>query len=167
MRPRVHSPVSGFTLVEVMIVVLIISLLATIAVPTVQNLQRKARTSAIQNDFRVFATAFDTYAQEYGTWPAETAAGVVPPEMAGRLNATAFTRTTPMGGKYNWESNQTHFGTKYRAAIAISPTATAPLALDVQQFTSLEQAIDGGTIDWLGGQFRIGTGIVPLYIVQP
>jgi prepilin-type N-terminal cleavage/methylation domain-containing protein len=158
----------GFTLVEVMVVVLIISILASVTVPSVQRIQRRAKTTTISNDFRVFAAAFDVYAQETGTWPAEVGAGVVPPVMAAHLNATAWQRITPMGGQYDWESSQMHFGTRYTAAIAISATASAPLPLDVAQLTDLEHVIDGKTqINWLGGNFHLGTGIIPLYIVQP
>src|SRR5207248_9307023 len=137
-----------FTLVEIMMVVLIISVLATLSIPVLQRVQRKTKTAAIMNDFRVFAAAFDTYAHETGGWPPDAAAGVLPPLMAGRLNTQAWTRTTPMGGKYNWEYNQLHFGITYKAAIAISPTASAPLTLDVAQLTDLEQTIDKGSFNW-------------------
>ena len=157
----------GFTLVELMIVVFIISVLATIAVPALQHIQRKAKTATIVNDFRVFGAAFDTYAQEMGGWPADTAAGVFPPEMNQRINQTAWLRTTPMGGKYNWEYNQTNFGIRYAAAITITAAPGAPLPLDVNQLLDLEYAIDGANqINLLGGTFRIGTGLVPLYVIQ-
>src|SRR5581483_535915 len=148
----------GFTLVEIMVVVLIISLLAMVAIPSLMRIQRRAKTTAIMNDFRVFAAAFSSYAQETGQWPPDTAAGVLPPLMAGRIKADAFTRTTPMGGKYNWEYNQTHFGVKYKAAISITATASAPLPLDVNQLTDLENHIDS-QFNWLDGSFHLGTGI--------
>ena len=151
-----------------MVVVLIISVLASITVPSFQRIQLRSKTTTIVNDFRTFAAAFVVYAQENGAWPAETAAGVVPPEMSVSLNNTAWQRKTPMGGQYNWEYNQMHFGTRYQAAIDISATASAPLKLDVAQLTDLEHVIDGKTqINWLGGNFHLGTGIIPLYIVQP
>jgi prepilin-type N-terminal cleavage/methylation domain-containing protein len=158
---------AGFSLVEIMVVVLIISVLASIAVPMFLQAKRKAKTSAIVNDFRVFAGAFDTYAQENGAWPPECAAGVFPAGMDNRINQTQWLRVTPMGGQYNWEYNQIHFGTQYKAAIAISATGTAPLPLDVNQLIDLEHAIDGPNIDWLGGNFHIGSALNPLYIVQP
>jgi prepilin-type N-terminal cleavage/methylation domain-containing protein len=166
MRRAHATALRGFTLVELMVVVLIISVLSMLAVPAVARIQRRAKTAAIVNDFRVFAGAFETYAHENGSWPAETAAGVVPAVMTTRLNTTAWLRTTPMGGKYNWESNQVHWGVKYQAAIAIGATSDAPLPLDVNQLMDLEQTIDKGSFNWLGGSFQIGTGLVPLYIIQ-
>ena len=94
-------------------------------------------------------------------------AGVVPTGMDTLLNTSAWQRTTPMGGQYNWDYNQIHFGVRYQAAVAISATASAPLALDVPQLTDLEKIIDGPTFNWVGGNFHIGTGLVPLYIIQP
>ena len=167
MRSRNPRPQSGFTLVELMVVVLIISVLAMLAVPAITRVKRKAKTAAILNDFRVFAAAFETYAHETGNWPAETAAGVLPTEMAARLNAPQWTRITPMGGHYDWESNQIHFGATYRAAIAIKGTADAPLPLDANQLIDLERALDGPNVSWLTGTFHMGTGNCPLYIIQP
>ena len=91
----------------------------------------------------------------------------MPAVMATRLNATEWKRTTPMGGKYNWENNKVHLGVRYRAAISISATAAAPLPLDVNQLMDLEQTIDGGTADLTSGTFHTGTGLVPLYVIQP
>ena len=163
-RPRAAA--AGFTLVEIMVVVLIISVIASLSVPAITRIKRKANTAVLVGDFRTFSGAFDSYAQEFGTWPAEAAAGVIPTGMSDRLNETAWQRRTPMGGKYNWEGNQLHFGTRYRAAIAISAAAGAPLVLDVPQLQALETAMDG-TFNWLGGTFHLGTGIVPLVIIQP
>ena len=81
---------------------------------------------------------------------AECAAGVMPAGMTGRLNDTTWLRTTPMGGKYNWENNQLHFGVRNQAAIAISATASAPLVLDVPQLYDVEREIDGNS-NLLGG----------------
>jgi prepilin-type N-terminal cleavage/methylation domain-containing protein len=164
MQSRPFSSRRGFTLVEIMVVVLIISILCTAAVPAFGLLKSRARTTAIVNDFRVFAAAFDTYAHEAGNWPTDTAAGVVPPEMAGRIDSAAWSRKTPMGGQYNFENNQMHFGTRYRACIVISATAAAPLPLNVEALLDIDQAIDDGNL--LNGNFRVGTGIVPLFVVQ-
>ena len=158
---------AAFTLVEIMVVVVIISVLAMVSVPALQRAQRKTKAATVANDFRTFAAAFDTYAQETGSWPAESAAGVFPPGMDQRINRTAWLRKTPIGGQYNWESNQLHFGIQYRAAIAVSATASAPEPLDVNTLFDLESAIDGANqVNWFGGSFRLGTGLIPLYAIQ-
>lgn len=160
--PRAGS--RGFTLVEILVVVVIISLLAMMAVPGVQIVQRRAKSSAVINDFRVFATAFETYAHENGTFPPEAAAGVVPTGMETMLKSDAWTRVTPIGGHYNWENDQMHFGTRYKAAINIVGTADAPLVLDVNQLTDIDKAIDDG--DLYAGNFRLGAGLTPLFVIE-
>lgn len=149
-----------------MMVVLIISLLVAIGVPALTRLKAKAKTTVLIGEVRVFATAFDTYSQEFGSWPADAAAGTVPTGMAGRL-PDAWGRRTAMGGQYNWEGNQLHFGSRVTAAIAITGTASAPLTLDVNQLLALEHAVDAASYDLLGGSFRLSAGFVPLFVVQP
>ncbi len=96
----------GFTLVEIMIVVVIIGLLASIAIPAFQKVRQNSRHSALANDIRTFAQAFETFSHENGAWPADTTNGVVPVEMSNSnssIDATAFAATTPIGGRYDWD----------------------------------------------------------------
>jgi prepilin-type N-terminal cleavage/methylation domain-containing protein len=55
---------SGFTLVEIMIVVAIIALLASIAVPGFLRARKRSQATAILNDARVIGGAVDQYAIE-------------------------------------------------------------------------------------------------------
>ncbi|MDI1319844.1 MAG: prepilin-type N-terminal cleavage/methylation domain-containing protein [bacterium] len=154
----------GFTLVEILVVVVIISLLAMLAIPAVQMVQRRAKSSAIQNDFRVFTTAFETYAHETGSFPPECAAGVVPTGLENALKIDAWLRVTPIGGHYNWEFNQMHGGNQYKAAIAITGTTDAPLPLDVNQLTDIDKAIDDGNL--YTGNFFLGAGLNPVFVIE-
>lgn len=162
-HPRFGSA-RGFTLVEILVVVVIISLLAMLSIPALQMVQRRARSSAVINDFRVFATAFQTYAHEQGSFPAEADVATVPAGMETALKSESWLRVTPIGGHYNWENNQMHFGNRYKAAIAINATGDAPLTLDVNQFTDIDRAIDDG--DLYNGNFRLGAGLVPLFVIE-
>lgn len=163
-RTRPSAATGGFTLVEILVVVVIISLLAMLAIPSLQLVQRRARSSAVINDFRVFATAFETYAHEHGSFPAEVDAAVVPAGMETSLKVDAWQRVTPIGGHYNWEADQMHFGVRYKAAIAITGTADAPLTLDVNQLLDIDKAIDDG--DLYNGNFRLGAGLCPLFVIE-
>lgn len=155
--------VRGFTLVEILVVVTIISLLAMVAIPGVQIVQRRAKSSAIVNDFRVFATAFETYAHERGAFPPETNVGEIPPGMENYLKSDAWTRVTPMGGRYNWEKDQLHGG-PVKAAIAITGTTDAPLPYDANQLLDIDKAIDDGNP--LTGNFRLGVEMCPLFVIE-
>lgn len=54
----------GFTLVEIMIVVVIIGLLAAMAIPAFQRVRQNSRVSAMDNDARQLASAAQQYMLE-------------------------------------------------------------------------------------------------------
>lgn len=156
---------AGFTLVEIMVVVTIISLLVALAVPAMILVKRQSLATAVANDLRVFATAFEVDSHESGTWPAEVDAGVMPPEMASRLAESAWLRPTPIGGHYNWENAQTHGGKQYRAAIAVSSSGGSTVLEDVDLFEAIDRILDDGNLS--SGSFVIGSDNEPVFVVAP
>ena len=171
-RQRFPRPATrAFSLVELMIAVLIISLLFLMAVPAYQRIQRKARATTIANDLRVFGAAFQAYAHEKGTWPPEAAAGVIPTGITTQdIQTNKWTVMTPMGGKFDWEYNQVHPGGtspggKWHAAIAITSTSDAPLILDADLMEEIDETLDDG--DLTTGNFRKGFGDCPIFILEP
>lgn len=60
---------AGFTLVELMLVVIIISVLAAIVLPRFAGKQEQARISAAKAQVASFCTALDTFEVEVGTYP--------------------------------------------------------------------------------------------------
>lgn len=166
-----RSAVGVISLVELMTVILIISILFVAAVPTYQQIQRKARATAIANNFRVFGAVFQAYAHERGSWPPESAAGLVPVGLTAQdIQIDAWTNPTPMGGQFDWESNQVHPGGtspggRWRAAIAINSTGVSPMLIDADLMETIDEALDDG--DLTTGNFRAGFGDCPLYILEP
>ena len=61
---KTYTSKSGFTLVEIMIVVAIIALLASIAVPSFLRARKRSQASKILNDLRMVDSAVDQYAIE-------------------------------------------------------------------------------------------------------
>jgi prepilin-type N-terminal cleavage/methylation domain-containing protein len=70
--PRARRPERGFTLVEIMIVVAIIGLLASIAIPNFVNARKKAQTSACISNLRQLDAAKQQWALEKGKGSADT-----------------------------------------------------------------------------------------------
>ncbi|MBI5769501.1 MAG: hypothetical protein HZA93_17125 [Verrucomicrobia bacterium] len=165
--PRPRSPFrsrAGFTIADVLMSIIILSISIAVLVPRLTSTKRQAMATAIGNDLRTFAAAFDGYAQERGSFPAETDAGVLPPEMDQRISAQVWLKRTPIGGQYNWDNNQTHYGTKYKAVIQISSTATAPLPQDIELWEAIDKLIDG-TANLSAGNFRLGSDDEPIFII--
>ncbi|MGH7560034.1 MAG: type II secretion system protein [Gemmatimonadales bacterium] len=85
----------GFTLVELMTVVIVMTLLAGIAVLKYVDLRNNAVAAQVANEFRAIAVATLNYHADSETWPPETGAGGVPvglgPLLPGQL-AGSFDR---------------------------------------------------------------------------
>jgi prepilin-type N-terminal cleavage/methylation domain-containing protein len=64
MKSKFFKSRQGFTLVEIMIVVAIIALLASIAVPGFLRARKRSQASRIINDLRLIDNAVDMYAIE-------------------------------------------------------------------------------------------------------
>ncbi len=75
---------SGFTLIELMIVVAIIAILAGILIPNFVNARAQAQTSACESNIRAIATAMELYYQDNQRYPEP---GAIPDA----LNATGVT----------------------------------------------------------------------------
>lgn len=146
-----------------MVALAIVSILISLAIPQVKQYQVKATAAVVASDLRTFATAFEAYAQEKGSFPPEANAGVLPPEMADRLSSTGWLRPTPIGGQYNWENGQMHGGARYRAAISISETETSPLEVHAERLLAIDRLMDDGNLST--GNFRTGVNNDALYVI--
>lgn len=170
-RRDIPRSTAGVGLVELMVVVTIISMIMLAAVPTYNRIQRKARASTVVNDFRVFAAVFQAHAHETGSWPPETAVGVVPAGINNsELKAESWLKLTPMGGQFDWDFNQVHPGGtspggRWRAAIGINNSPTSPVILDQALLEEIDRALDDGDLNT--GSFRLGGDGGPLFILEP
>ncbi len=136
-RSRRIAP-SGFTLVEIMVVVVIIGLLAALAIPAFQRVQRASQNARIVNDFRVFAQAFDIYNSQNGGWPANAGAGAVPTGMTSTFKEDVWKApSTVIGGRWNWDKNRSEFV----AGISISGATCSD-----EQLQEIDAKLDDGNL---------------------
>jgi prepilin-type N-terminal cleavage/methylation domain-containing protein len=144
----------GFTLVEILIVVVIIGLLVALAIPAMQNVRKVTIANRVAADLKTFAGAFEQAALENGTWPTDGIPRSVPPGMDGALPMGAWGERTPAGGFYDWD--QDVFG--ITAAVSIdNPT------VDLAVLQRIDDVLDDG--DLATGIFRQRSGGV-MYILE-
>ncbi|KAF0095680.1 MAG: prepilin-type N-terminal cleavage/methylation domain-containing protein [Puniceicoccaceae bacterium 5H] len=150
-----RSQRSGFTLLELMVVVVIIGLLAAIAIPTFRGLRATTHASTTAKEFRTFVGIFEHYGFEQGAWPADTAPGVVPPGLEDAFVADDFTATSKIGGHWDWQYQQNGV---YAALAITDPTINE----DYQR--KIDALLDDG--DLTTGSFQKLGGNSLTYIIE-
>ncbi len=150
MKPRcAPSPMRlrrGFTLVEIMVVVVILGLLIAIAVPTYRRFQRKSQNTTFVNNLRLFTQAFETYAMKYGTWPLTSdptdPTKIIPVDAAGHSMSGEFRdsdwKAGALGGQWKW--NFVGGGGHPKAYISI-----VGVNVDVSQMDEIAVIVNTGT----------------------
>ena len=78
---------AGVTLVEIAMVLALVSIIARIALPSVQESLTRARATAAVGDVEVVRVAAAAYYARSNEWPAEAPAGVIPEGLAQDLPA--------------------------------------------------------------------------------
>lgn len=139
--PRVKTTlvqkIRGFTLIELMIVVAILGLLLAMALPGFIRARENAQNSRFAADLRVACDAFTEYALNEGHYPADRTPGQMPDGMEEWLARMHWTRTTPIGGQWDWDYQQ--FGTQAGVSV-YQPTARTA------QLQRLDALIDDGDL---------------------
>ena len=71
----------GFTMIELMTVIIILGLLAGISILKYLDLRNQARAAEVAADFRTVMVAAYNYYSDHNDWPPDGAAGVAPPAL--------------------------------------------------------------------------------------
>ena len=158
-----HSK-SGFTLIELAIVGLIIGILGALAIPGFLKTMRSSQNSTVANDLRVFSGAFQRYELEHGNWPADgQSAGEVPADMEGFLGEGGWKRRAPIGGLYDWDRYNYHGYGVSEAVIEISSLPNNNVVASREQLKEIDELIDDGVLTT--GRFQLGFENSPIYIL--
>ena len=78
---------AGFTLVELILVVVIVSVLAAIAIPNYQVVVTRARAADLLGRIDVVEVGVQSFLGDNNAWPPDAATGVVPPGLVDYLPA--------------------------------------------------------------------------------
>jgi type II secretion system protein G len=128
---------SGFTLVELMVVAIIVAILAAVAVPLMTWNKKKAYATEAQTGLGSIRTAMQVYKSEYGHFPTALA-GTHPYAIA------SFTiKTNDLAGKYYLDDDYT----VESAAATYTATATGSTGeVNALTMTLNQDGVWGGTL---------------------
>jgi len=94
----------GFTLVELLIVIVILAVLAAIAIPRFMNSGTRSKTASLRSDLKLVRNAIQTFSNDTGTFPAtlDDLAGSAAPAngVDGTSGASKAIKTADWHGPY-------------------------------------------------------------------
>lgn len=148
---------NGFTLVEIMVVVVIIGLLAGMAIPAFKQARLNARFGRFMNDVRTFSAAVEVLYSEKGAKPVDSGSGTLDPELADYIDQEVFLKTSPIGGQWDVESDDSGIG------LGVGVHGYTLTAAELQM---LDERFDDGNLD--SGRLRdIVSGSRYYWVIEP
>ena len=151
---------SGFTMVELLIVISIIGILALIAIPNLQKLRSRSKAGVFITHLKAYENALFMYCQDTGHYPPETDAGNDPGFLT-NVNSDAKWRgpymkksqfnpqNTSIGGVWDWdnfENNASFSKSYYTYGIAVHYGTSDTTALDTDAALFVDRLMDDGNL---------------------
>lgn len=119
----------GFTLLELMVVVMVVGILARLSLPAYQELVLKARAAEALGDINAIRVAAYAYHTDTNEWPADVNRGILPPELDPYLGeGFSFEREHYLLDWDYWlmpDGSPKHPGTGVLIGVSISTTDVA------------------------------------------
>jgi len=105
-----HREMRGFTLVELLIVVVILAMLAAIVVPASVEVRTESEQSAFVSELRIFLDAATIYEAKNDGYLEDSSSGAVPSGFEVHIDEKGWLDGTPIGGV--WDAELDSFGIK-------------------------------------------------------
>lgn len=136
---------SGFTIVELLIVIVVIGILATLVIVTFTGIQQKARDSQRQTDIQALDSHLESYYAQNGSYPSLavlTSTGWIAANMKG-LDPAAL--VDPKGGSLAATSSATAYGyAPLAGGSACTDTGSGTTATSNCDSFTLTATLEGG-----------------------
>lgn len=137
---------AGFTLVEILIVVVILGILAAIVIPSFASATDDTRKSAFVKDLRTFEQALVLYEMDHDAFPPDGGSGTVPAGLEPYVKVGKWEAGTPIGGVWDNETDDV-----VTAGMGVHFDGTG-LTRDTTFMTTIDELLDDGDIST--GSFR-------------
>lgn len=138
---------AGFSLIELLMAVSIVGILAGLAIPNLTSMTYRARATEVAADLEVVRVATVSFNGDQHTWPADAAAGVVPPELNGYL---------PEGFSFQGNGYEIKFENQaFAGGLPGDPTTTQLIGASV---TIDRDELSNAVVELLGGALVISAG---------
>lgn len=96
---------NGFTLVEILIVVIILGIIAAMVIPSFGHTSREVEQTSFVTDLNMFVESAKLYIVTQDQLLPDGATGVVPAGWTEYIDTQGWTRGTPIGGDWDVETN--------------------------------------------------------------
>jgi prepilin-type N-terminal cleavage/methylation domain-containing protein len=93
----------GFTLIEILVVVIILGILAAVVLPRFAGASEDARVNTFINNLKTYGVQLELYRDRFGDWPPDRAPGEFPQELAQQLRSEPWAYPSPIGGVWDWD----------------------------------------------------------------
>ncbi|MDP6442865.1 MAG: prepilin-type N-terminal cleavage/methylation domain-containing protein [Pirellulaceae bacterium] len=132
---------AGFTLVEIVVVVLVIGIIAAMAFPSVLDWRDDAEVVAVAKHLQILADATDKFYVVNHRWPRNDFPGNLPADFQAYVHKNAF-QGSPLGGQWDWNGPGSQIN-------KIGPNIVVAGALNASQqsaFLEIDQLLDDGNL---------------------
>lgn len=138
--PRTEN---GFTLVELIAVIVVLAVLAGVAVPKYFDMSERAKVSSVAGSMRVVRNALLQYRMNFGEWPPDGITGQTIPELNPFLTDPNWANPIGSVGRFNWDGPPGHAGIE---AISITPMVTPSDPTADPFWLQIDTIVDDGNL---------------------